>query len=56
MLHFLPDAMVSVMPGNCARRVSTAVVVTVTKTTHTVRAGPGRVSAGTWAGVGASAI
>ena len=50
----LSTLMLTVMHSNSASRVSTAVVVTMTTTTHTVRAGSGRVeSAGTWMGIGA---
>ena len=42
------------MHGSMTSSVFTAVMVTVTATTHTIRAGSGRaVSAGAWTGIGA---
>ena len=55
ILCILSTVVLTVMHSNSASRASTAVVVTMTTTTHTVRAGSGRVvSAGTCTGIGAA--
>ena len=55
MLDLLSWVVVMDMLGSIVGSVFTAMMVTVTATTHTIRPGSGRVvSAGAWAGIGAT--
>ena len=52
MLDLLSRVVVMAMHGSITNSVRTAVVMTVVATTHTIRAGSGRVvSAGAWTGI-----